>query len=300
MNYSDIYIVIPVHNRLDYTKACLHSLRRQSRHGFNVVVVDDGSTDGTFGTLKKQFSEVNYIAGDGTLWWSASMNKGVTYALGRNARYIISLNNDTLVVSDFVQRMFESALQFPESLFGAYILDIDTQNPEYGGSRMNWREDSVQLLDILSPEQRKGLHEVTHFPGRGLWIPSAVFKKIGLFDSVTFPHTAADYDFTLRAAKAGHKIFCNYDARLYSHVYASGDWEIRLNFSFKNYIRHLTDIKGGGNLSMFIKFTMRHCPYKYRFRHLITGIIARLGGYHLRWARHLINQWRVNGPMLHM
>ena len=297
MKYSDIYIVIPVHNRLDFTKACLHSLSRQSVDGFNVVVVDDGSTDGTFDALKQNFPEVIYIPGNGDLWWSAAMNKGVTYALESNAIYILSLNNDTVVAADFIQRMFESASKHPQALFGAYTLDIETQCPEYGGSRMNWNKDNVQLLDILAPHQRKGLHEVTHFPGRGLWIPAAVFKSIGLFDAVNFPHTAADYDFTLRAARMGFKIFCNYDARLYSHIYASGDWEIRLNFSLKNYIRHLTDIKGGGNLRVFIKYTMRHCPYESRFRYLVTGILSRLGGYPLRWIRHTINHGSINDPM---
>lgn len=290
MNYSNIYIVIPVHNRQEYTIACLNSLRRQSVNGFNVVVVDDGSTDGTVDILRQRFPEVLCIPGDGTLWWAGAMNRGVTCALEKGARYIVSLNNDTEAASDFVHRMSESARKHPETLFGAYILDIDSQRPEYGGSRMNWKEGNVQLLDTIPLGQRKGLHEVTHFPGRGLWIPSEVFTEIGLFDADTFPHTAADYDFTLRAASAGYKIFCNYDARIYSHVYASGDWEIRLNFSLKNYIRHITDIKGGGNLRVFIKFTMRHCPYEYRFRHLIIGFIARLGGYHLRWFRHTINR----------
>ena len=94
MKYSDIYIVIPVHNRQDYTKACLHSLRRQSVLGFNTVVVDDGSTDGTIDVVRQQFPEVIYISGDGTLWWAGAMNRGVTWALEKGARYIVSLNND--------------------------------------------------------------------------------------------------------------------------------------------------------------------------------------------------------------
>ena len=300
MEYSGIYIVIPVHNRVDYTINCLRSLRKQTSKGFNIIIVDDGSTDGTFDALGLEFPDVIYIPGDGTLWWSAAMNKGVRCALERKAEYIISLNNDTEVASDFIERLADSAVLHPEALLGAYTLDIDTRRPEYGGSRMNWQAHNIRLLDIIPTEKRKGLHWVTHFPGRGLWIPAVVFKKIGLFDAETFPHTAADYDFTLRAAGRGFKIFCDYGAKLYSHVYASEDWQIRRNFSFKNYIRHITDIRGGGNLGVFFKFTMRHCPYKYRFRRVITGIIVRLGGYHLRWARYIINQWRVNGSMLHM
>jgi GT2 family glycosyltransferase len=121
-----------------------------------------------------------------------------------------------------------------------------------------------------------------------LWIPYEVFEKVGLFDEVSFPQAGADYDFTLRASRAGYKIYCNFDATLYSHVYASSDWEYRLNFSLKNYLRHLMGFKGGGNLKVFIKFTMRHCPPRYRLQQIIKGTITRLGGYPWRWLKHIL------------
>ncbi len=70
------------------------------------------------------------------------------------------------------------------------------------------------LLDKLPKDQQKGLHKVTHFPGRGLWIPRKVFDVLGLFDEKKFPHYYADYDFTHSAVRAGFEIYCNYDARL--------------------------------------------------------------------------------------
>jgi GT2 family glycosyltransferase len=293
MKSLDIFIVIPVYNRLAYTKACLRSLSQQSVQGFNVVVVDDSSSDGTAEVLLEKFPYVTVLSSGGNLWWSGTMNKGVKYVLDSGGKYIISLNNDTEIAPDFIEQMIKSAQEKPEALLGSYTLDIDSKRPNYGGTRMNWGGKNIQLLDILNPEQRKGLHWVTHFPGRGLWIPSVVFKKVGLFDAEAFPQTAADYDFTMRASRAGHKTYCNFDAKLYSHVHASCDWEYRLNFSLKNYIRHLTDIKGGGNLMVFIKFTMRHCPPRYKTQHLIKGVIARLGGYPWRWLKHSLGRGRV-------
>ena len=288
MESSGIFIVIPVHNRLGYTKACLRSLQRQSVQGFNVVVVDDGSSESTGAVLRQQFAYVALLRGDGNLWWSGAMNMGVEYALDKGATYILSLNNDTEVAPDFVESMMRSAQKKPEALLGAYCFDIQLKRPNYGGSRISWGGKNLQLLDILSPEQRTGLHWVTHFPGRGLWIPSVVFRKVGLFDAETFPHAAADYDFTLKASRCGYKTYCNFDARLYSHVQASGDWEYRVNLSLKNYLRHLTDIKGGGNLRVFIRFTILHCPPEYKIQHLVKGVIARLGGYPWRWLRHAL------------
>lgn len=289
-NIKNLFIIIPVHNRKHFTRNCLLSLRNQTIKNFMTVVIDDGSSDGTSEIIQEEFHEVAILKGDGNLWWSSAINKGVEYALNNGAKYVLTLNNDTEVVPDFIERMMESSQKRPGSLLGAYALDIDSKLPNYGGSRMNWGGKNVQLLDILPHEQRKGLHWVTHFPGRGLWIPSVVFEKIGFFDAEAFPQTAADYDFTLRASRVGHKTYCNFDAKLYSHVHASGDWEYRLNFSLKNYIRHLTDIKGGGNLMVFIKFTMRHCPTRYKIPYLIKGVIDRLGGYPWRWLKHSLWQ----------
>ena len=62
-----IYIVIPVFNRKQFTKDCLDSLRKQTDKRFKVVVVDDGSTDGTSDMLKEEYPEVHILYGDGNL-----------------------------------------------------------------------------------------------------------------------------------------------------------------------------------------------------------------------------------------
>ena len=76
-----IYVVIPVHNRKDFTRNCLLSLQKQSFQAFEVVIVDDGSTDGTAEMLREEFPELPVLKGDGNLWWTASVNMGIKYAL---------------------------------------------------------------------------------------------------------------------------------------------------------------------------------------------------------------------------
>ena len=60
-----IHIVIPVYNRRDITRNCLLSLREQTHTDFQVVVIDDGSTDGTSEMIQKEFPEVVLLMGDG-------------------------------------------------------------------------------------------------------------------------------------------------------------------------------------------------------------------------------------------
>lgn len=71
-----IYIIIPVHNRKHFTRECLLSLRKQTFQNFKVIVVNDGSSDGTGEMIEKEFSDVILLKGDGNLWWTGATNLG--------------------------------------------------------------------------------------------------------------------------------------------------------------------------------------------------------------------------------
>ncbi|MEJ5352683.1 MAG: glycosyltransferase family 2 protein [Melioribacteraceae bacterium] len=288
---NSIYIIIPVHNRKEFTRNCLLSLRKQTYKEFKIVIIDDGSTDGTAEMLENEFPEVHVIKGDGNLWWTAATNLGVKYALENNADYILTLNNDTIATEEFLEKMIYWAKKTPNALLGAFAIDADTKKPVYGGEIINWKwANSKFLLDILPKEQWHGLHEVTHFPGRGLLIPADVFRKIGLYNQKHFPHYAADYDFTLRACKEGYKIFCNYEAKIYIFPNCSSSEEIRNNFSFINYLKHLTSIKGSGNIKIFIIYSLKHCPRIYLINYLIIGLLKRFLGMPLKSLKKYISK----------
>lgn len=281
---KSLYIVIPVHNRKDFTRNCLLSLQPQTVQNFKTIVIDDGSTDGTSEMIQKEFPEVTLLHGDGNLWWTGATNLGVQYALNHSADYIITLNDDTIAAEDLIEKMMFWTERIPDALLGAFSLDAQTKKPVYGGEIINWKTaGSKFLLDILKLEEWRGLHEVSHFPGRGLLIPAEVFHKIGLFDAKHFPQAAADYDFTHRAVRAGYSLYCDYDAKLLIYPDASGDVQLRKKKSLRNYYYHLFGIKGGGNLKRFMLYAFRNCPQKYLIFFLIIGLIRRIFGYPVDW-----------------
>ena len=275
-----ICIIIPVHNRIDFTVACIRSLEKQTVKGFEIVVVDDGSTDGTSEIISKTFIEVTLLKGDGNLWWSGATNLGVNYALKNDFKYILCLNNDTAVLSDYVGKMIYWAEQKPTALFGSMLYDITTGEPFYVGSKMNWKPGIDEaLIGKMPKDEFQGLIAVTHLPGRGLWIPAIVFDKIGLFDAKNFPQRAADYDFTFHAAKAGFPLFCNCDAKLYSYTKEVTGSQYTKKFCLRNYYKHLTDTKGGANIIVMWRFIMRNCPRRYRFKYATKSIVGAFIGY---------------------
>lgn len=278
-----IYTVIPVHNRKEYTRDCLISLKQQTFKDHRVIIVDDGSTDGTAEMIRGEFPEVIILSGDGNLFWTAAINMGIRYALDRKAEHILTLNNDTIATPDFLEKMMYWSERYPEALLGALDIDAKTLRPYYGGEIVNWTLSSSRfLLDELKEEDRQGLHPVSLFPGRGLLIPSRVFDAVGLFEEKKLPHYMADYDFTLKAARAGFKIYCNYDARLFTYPEEGGDHKIRKSKSLKNYFNHLFSIKGGGNLQNFTIYTFRNCPPERIPLSLLTGYARRLAGFWLK------------------
>jgi GT2 family glycosyltransferase len=275
-----LFVVIPVHNRKEFTRNCLDSLRKQTYQDFKIIVINDGSTDGTKEMLANEFPEVEILAGDGNLWWTKATNLGIKLALENGTDYILTLNNDTIAEEDFIEKMLYWTEKTPNALLGAFALDAETKMPVYGGEIINWlTAGNTKLLDIIEIKNRKGLHEVTHFPGRGLFIPSKVFTDIGVFNEKDFPHYLADYDFTHRVKMAGYKIFCNYDAKILIYSSVSGSQELRNNKNIIKYYNHLFGRKGGGNIKLFIIYAFNNCPNKYLLPFLLCGLIRRIFGY---------------------
>jgi GT2 family glycosyltransferase len=74
--FQKIFIIIPVHNRKQITLNCLKSLSKNGDLGrYHVVVVDDGSTDGTAEAIQALYPDIVVLHGDGNLWWTGAIKK---------------------------------------------------------------------------------------------------------------------------------------------------------------------------------------------------------------------------------
>ena len=87
-----VEIITPVHNRRDITLQCLKSLARINSNALDIhiIIVDDGSTDGTSEAISANYPQVEIIKGDGNLWFTAGTNRGIEAALKHNPDYILT------------------------------------------------------------------------------------------------------------------------------------------------------------------------------------------------------------------
>lgn len=277
-----LYIIIPVFNRWHYTRECLESLRAQTSQEFRTVVVDDGSTDETAAALARDYPEVQVVTGDGNLFWTAGVNRGIEHALTQGADRVMTLNNDVVAAPDFVAQMLATAAQHPTAVLGALEFDANSGETIYGGERLDFRTNTTHnLLHEIPASRRTGLHPVTYLPGRGLLIPRAVTDKVGLFDEKRLPHYLADFDYTSVARRAGFPVYLNYDAKLSTYPEESGQTLTRKHRSLKGYYQHLFSIRGGGNMLNFTHFALKNCPKPYLPYFLLNGYARRLVGYFL-------------------
>jgi len=262
-----IYIIIPVFNRKHFTQKCLLSLKKQTFQNFKVIVVDDGSTDRTGEMIKEEFPEVVLLEGDGNLWWTGATNLGVEYALAQadQTDYILTLNNDTIVRQDYLQYLFDCALNHPNSLIGSiFISDLKGSTVVDAGVRINWLTAKYTNLakgrgykDIL----RTGslIQKVNVLSGRGTLIPIEVFQKLGLYNFKRLPHYGADYEFSRRANIKGYKLLINYEAVVISDVKMTGLNNGVNKLGWNDFGKSFFSIKSPNNLKQRWRFAHLCC-----------------------------------------
>ncbi len=260
-----IYTVIPVHNRLHFTAACVQSLMQQRYTNHTIIVVDDGSTDGTAAYLKQHYPEAIIVGGDGNMWWTGATNAGVQKALElsvSDADYILTLNNDLVVKEDYLDALLAVAAKHSKAIIGSVSVNINAPDTiHFAGTRWNSKTAKYGpgLTAPLSYSDLKSSTDALStdlLPGRGILIPVKVFKEIGLYDIQHFPHYMADEDFSLRAKKRGYKLVIATAAVVYNHVEATGLNNRKKNWKY--YKDVFTSIKSPANSRYRWHWAKRH------------------------------------------
>lgn len=201
--HPKIVAVIPVHNRVEQTVRCLQSLAAGTVAP-EVVVVDDGSEDGTTDRLRRQFPAVVTLAADGEQWWAGATNLGVRRALADGADFVLTINNDCVLGRRAVQALLEADRTHGPALLVSQRYDLD--DPERcwsAGVFFDW--DSRRVLRA-APVGGEDPFPIDAGGASSMLIPRRCFEEIGPFDADRLPQNWADYDFQLRAQAAGWKV----------------------------------------------------------------------------------------------
>lgn len=254
--------IVPIHNGRDLTLRFLKSLLEGDTTPDVVIVVDDGSEDGSAEAIRCQFPAVTVLPGTGNLWWSGAINVAARYAIEHGATHLWSLNNDCIVDPLALKRLLSTV----EGSQRCVVCPKVRRWPDDGrlmslGGKVNWYWRGVTLrgqgsLDVpLYPR----LLEADWLPGMGLLMPVEAYDGVGGIDQDRFPHYRGDVDFSLRVRALGFQLVVDTEALVYNDKAQSG-LSLGPQPTIVDLMRLLADRRSQFNLSETIPFFVRHAP----------------------------------------
>jgi len=232
-----VSIVIPNWNGGEKIIRCLKSVFNQHYENKEVIVIDNGSTDGSKEEIKKKF-DVIVIENKENLGCVKAINQGIKKA---NHDYILRLDNDVVLYNTFTIKLLVDAIKSHSKIDNTGVVVPKTtyyREPkkicsiESKISLVTSKVNSVGLNEI-DKGQYDSIRDIESAPGACMLIRKDVFKKVGLFDE-KFLVYYEDLDWCLRLRKKGFKM------KYIPHVNVLHDCKENINvnpFVVKQYIK---------------------------------------------------------------
>ncbi len=206
-----ISIIILTYNQLKYTKLCIESIKTWTEVPYELILVDNGSSDGTVEYLTS-IADVKLITNQTNLGFSKGVNQGIKAADGD---HIMLLNNDTIVANNWLKnqlRCIDSKLKV--GIVGPRS-NCARGKPGTIECNLNGLEEIVKFSNNFNKPDVNKWFELNAVAGFCMLIKRKVIEKIGLFDEDFEYGLFEDRDYCCRARENGFKVYCAGDTFVY-------------------------------------------------------------------------------------
>jgi GT2 family glycosyltransferase len=217
-----VSIVILNWNGKDVIFECLKSLEKLDYPNYEIVVVDNGSTDGSCELLEKGYPDIKLVKNRENLGVAQGINIGVKHSTGE---YVLLLNNDTIVDESLLKELLKVLERGDDvGVVGPKIYYFDDPQRIWaaGGGKINWRTGDVRLSggDEIDKGQYESVTELDYVSGCALLTRKDLFCKIGYMDESFFAYFE-ETDWCVRASNEGYRLLYVPKARMWHKVRAS-------------------------------------------------------------------------------
>lgn len=199
-----VALLILCYNGVDLTLTCLDSLRRLDYPNYEVIVVDNASTDHTVAAVRRSYPEAHLIETGANLGYAEGNNVGLRAALERGADLVFLLNNDTTVEPECVTNLVRASQAYPRAgILGPMVYTWDEGHIIFSaGGVVDWRNaDAYNLGAGAVDEGQYPARPVDWINGCGLMISRTALEKVGLLDGRFFMYwEETDWCYRVRAA----------------------------------------------------------------------------------------------------
>ena len=261
-----LYILIPIHNNVEDVVKCLTCIQRQTYTDYEVIIINDGSTDNSSSIIKEKFPNSIILEGDGNLWWGGALHKGIEYVLNcaYNSDYILMLNNDLVFNYDYLDTLIKGADINPDTAVGSLCLNQKTKVLVDSGVIIDWKRLSFTHKEVLN-DGDDFIHNVDVLSTRGLIVPVHIIKSVGNFIPDRILHYLSDYEYTIRIKNAGYQLLTSKKAVVYLDVDKTGihtNWGGKL--TSKSIFDTIFSTRSSSNLKSWLWFIHTCCPNGYK------------------------------------
>ncbi len=212
---THISVVIPVYNKIELTRQCLNNIFSQKyNYNFEIIIVDNNSTDGTSNFIDSLNEDINYIANQKNIGFAKACNQGAKEATGD---YLIFLNNDTIPQKGWLDSLVNFIKNKPNvGVVGCKLLYPDN-TVQHCGASMNFRGDFFRHQYKFVDRDHSlvnDIRELDAVTAACFLTPRETFLELGMFDE-GYLNGCEDMDYCAKVKKAGLKIYYNPESVLY-------------------------------------------------------------------------------------
>jgi GT2 family glycosyltransferase len=220
-----LIVVIPNWNGENFLRPCLESLQRQNRAADRIIVVDNGSTDGSKTLVRQHFSDVLLIERERNYGFTGGVNPGIEEAIKQQVDYVVLFNNDAVAEKDWLKNLEAAAGEHPEAgIVTSKFLQMDDKR------RIDATGDLYSIWGFPFPRGRDEVDSGQYDKPELGWVfagsggaslyRTVMLKEVGMFDQDFFAYYE-DQDISFRAQLRGWRVWYEPTAVAYHRMGAT-------------------------------------------------------------------------------
>jgi GT2 family glycosyltransferase len=211
-------------NQYKDTSETIDSIKRLSYSNYKIVVIDNGSKDGSDKKIKKKYKDLIFVKNQVNQGFARGNNIGIKKALGLKPDYIFILNNDVTLEKNLLNKMvhlMEKDLSI--GICGPQIFYYNEPNKLwFFGANVTWplAEINIWNFNKINPYPQKVVLKTDFICGAAMLCRTKILKEVGLFDENFFIY-CEDVDLSYRCIKANWQLKVLSTARMWHKVSSS-------------------------------------------------------------------------------
>jgi len=220
-----VYCLVLNLNRRELLRETLDSVQRMTYPNFRLVVIDNGSNDGSQEMVRSGYPSAALIENGTNLGFGEGNNVGMRYTMKQGSQWIFLLNNDIVVDPNLLTELMNAAMAEPDvGILGPKIYyHAEANTLWYAGGRINYFTGVISHRGVRQEDrgQYDAAGDTEYVTGCAFLVRREVLETVGLFDAVYCPAYSEDADLCVRAQRAGYRLRYVPQAKLWHKVSAS-------------------------------------------------------------------------------